>query len=220
MDALLAVANRWNITLVEDAAESLGSLYRGRHTGTLGTVGAVSFNGNKTVTTGGGGAVLTCNPAVAARLRHLCTTARTTAGVEFVHDAVGFNYRMPSLNAALGLAQLERLPQLLAAKQALAERYAAAFAGVDGAELFVPAAHVRSNHWLNTLLLGQADLEARDDVLACLAADGIHARPVWRPMHRLPMYQDCPRMRLDTTEELAARIVNLPSSAALAAIPA
>ena len=216
MDGLLAVAKRWNIALVEDAAESLGSTYRGRHTGTLGAVGALSFNGNKTVTTGGGGAVLTNDAAIAARVRHLCTTARVQAGCHFVHDRVGFNYRMPSLNAALGLAQLERLPQLLAAKQALAARYADAFSGVAGVGFFVPAGEVGSNHWLNTLLLDEADPAAREDVLGCLGADGIHARPVWTPMHRLPMYAECPRMTLATTDALAASIINLPSSAALA----
>jgi perosamine synthetase len=212
MDSLLAVAARWNLVLVEDAAESLGSTYRGRHAGTMGAVGVLSFNGNKTVTTGGGGAILTDAAALATKARHLCSTARIDAGWNFIHDAVGFNYRMPSLNAALGLAQLERLGELLTAKERLARRYAAAFAGVAGARLFVPAAHVRSNHWLNTLILDDASVAVREEVLACLASDAIHARPAWVPMHRLPMYANCPRMPLGQTDRLVASLINLPSS--------
>jgi perosamine synthetase len=215
MDELLELAARWRIALVEDAAESLGSMYRGRHTGTLGSVGVLSFNGNKTLTTGAGGAILTQDPQIALRARHLCTTARVDAGTSFVHDAVGYNYRMPSLNAALGLAQLERLPELLAAKTALAARYQRAFAGLTGAQFFVPAQHVRSNHWLNTLVLDASHGARRDEILRCLADDGIHARPAWTPMHRLPMYAASPRMPLTATERLAACIINLPSSPVL-----
>ena len=217
MDGLIAVARAWKLALVEDAAEALGSRYRGRHAGTLGCVGVLSFNGNKTVTTGGGGAILTDDRVIAARARHLCTTARSDAGTALFHDAIAYNYRMPSLNAALGLAQLERLPELLHAKELLAARYARAFAGVAGARFFVPAPHVRSNHWLNTLILEAHETE-RDEVLARLAADGIHARPAWTPMHRLPMYRDCPRMPLVHTERLAAGIVTLPSSSRLAGV--
>jgi perosamine synthetase len=217
MDALQALAERWQIALVEDAAESLGSTYKGRHTGTLGRIGTLSFNGNKTVTTGGGGAILTDDPAMAAKARHLCTTARLEAGWNFVHDTVGFNYRMPSLNAALGLAQLERLPQLLAAKERLARRYAEAFANVPEGRFFVPDAQDRSsNHWLNAFILDDAYTVLRDEVLTALNADGIRARPAWTPMHRLPMFQSCPRMPLAAADRLAAGIVNLPSSPALA----
>lgn len=216
MDSLVSVAGRWKITLVEDAAESLGSIYRDRHTGTFGAVGVLSFNGNKTVTTGGGGAILTDSAAIAARARHLCGTARIHSGWSFDHDEVGFNYRMPSLNAALGLAQLERLSELLSAKEKLAERYAKAFENVRGVRFFEPGRHVRSNHWLNTLVLDESSAAARDEVLVCLNDDGIQARPAWKPMHRLPMYACCPRMQLNATEKLAACIVNLPSSPRLA----
>jgi perosamine synthetase len=215
MDALRALAERWGLALVEDAAESLGSVYRGRHTGTIGAVGTLSFNGNKIVTTGGGGAVLTGDDALAERARHLCTTARVGAGWHFVHDQVGYNYRMPSLNAALGLAQLEQLPHLLAAKRALARRYAEAFASVPGVAFFLPQPVDASNHWLNTLILDEASAEAAERIIACLNADGIGARPAWTPMHRLPMYAHCPRMPLPVAEALAASIVNLPSSPAL-----
>lgn len=216
LPALQAIAQRWNLELVEDAAESLGSACNGRHTGTLGRIGVLSFNGNKIATTGGGGAILTDDETLARRARHICTTARIGAGWHFVHDEVGYNYRLPSVNAAIGLAQFERLPQLLAAKRRLAARYAAAFAGLAGATFFRPADVDASNHWLNTLLLDEVHAGSLEDVLAALGADGIHARPAWMPMHRLPMHADAPRMPLPVTESLARRIVNLPSSADLA----
>jgi len=219
VDRLLALCQRWRLAPIEDAAESLGSTYRGHHTGTLGDIGTLSFNGNKIVTTGGGGAVLANDATLAARVRHLCTTARTEAGWNFVHDRVGYNYRMPSLNAALGVAQLGALPQFLAAKRALADRYRSAFAGVAGARFYTPPAHTESNHWLNTLILDDARGAVRDEVLACLNADGIAARPAWTPMHELPMFSACPRMPLPVAERLARSIVNLPSSPALALAP-
>lgn len=216
MAALRALTTRWGLLLVEDAAESMGSTYRERHTGTLGDIGILSFNGNKIVTTGGGGAILTDDPKLAQSARHLCTTARVAAGTGFVHDRVGYNYRMPSLNAALGVAQLERLPQLLTAKHLLAHRYAEAFADLAGATFFRPASPENSNHWLNTLILAPEHAERLSDVLATLDADGIGARPTWTPMHQLSMYADAPRTALPNVESLARRIVNLPSSPALA----
>jgi len=220
MDRLRALAQRWRFRLIEDAAESLGSTYRGDHTGTLGDLGVLSFNGNKIITTGGGGAVLTNHDELARLVRHLCTTARTEAGWNFVHDRVGYNYRMPSLNAALGLAQLEALSRFLRAKRALADRYRHAFEGVAGVRFFVPPAHMESNHWLNTLILDDARGDTRDAVLACMNADGIAARPAWTPMHDLPMFSACPRMPLPVVERLARSIVNLPSSPSLALAPA
>lgn len=216
MDALLEVAARWHLPTVEDAAESLGSIYRGRHTGTLGRIGILSFNGNKIVTTGGGGAILTSDSALGRKARHLCTTARVAAGMRFVHDEIGYNYRLPSINAALGLAQLARLPSLLAAKRALAARYADAFSTCTGTRFFWPTAVAESNHWLNTLILDDTAAGCLDDVLAKLEADNIGARPAWTPMHELPMYSEAPRAALDVTTSLARRIVNLPSSAVLA----
>lgn len=213
MDPLKRVCREFGLALVEDAAESLGSYYRGRHTGRDGQTGALSFNGNKVVTTGGGGAVLTDQPELARALRHLTTTARIAAGWEFIHDEIGYNYRMPNLNAALGLAQIEQLPELLRRKRALAARYAEAFAGAGGAKLFRAPEFADSNNWLNTLLLDADDMTARDAVLKALNDNGIGARPVWRLMHRLPMYRDCPRMDLPVAESLEQRVINLPSSA-------
>ena len=179
-------------------------------------LGALSFNGNKIVTTGGGGAVITGSPELANAARHLTTTARVASGWEFVHDAVGYNYRLPSLNAALGLAQLELLPELIQRKQALAARYIREFAQFRGAHMFEAPDFASSNYWLNTLILDVEDTALRDAVLTCLNENGIGARPVWRLMHRLPMYRDCPRMNLEVSESLERRIVNVPSSPRLA----
>lgn len=217
LDALAAVCGRFALVLVEDAAEALGSRYRGDHTGKRGLAGTLSFNGNKIVTTGGGGAILTDDGDVAARAMHLATTARSAAQAPaFFHDEVGYNYRMPGLNAALGCAQLEQLPDLLAQKRRLADRYRAAFTAVAGVRFFTPPGFADSNHWLNTLILEQDSAEARDRVLELLNRNGYGARPAWTLMHRLPMYESCPRMELTTAEDLAQRVINLPSSAHLA----
>jgi len=215
MDDLREVAERWGLASIEDAAEALGSTYKGRHAGTLSGVGVLSFNGNKIVTTGGGGAVLTNDDAIAAAVRHLCTTARVARQWHFFHDRTGYNYRMPSINAALGMGQLRRLPQLVAAKQSLASRYAAAFAPIEGARFFAPDASRSSNCWLNTLILEGELSSRREDVLSALNLEGIQARPAWAPMHTLPMYETAPRMPTPVAEMLAASIVNLPSSPSL-----
>ncbi|HST92075.1 MAG TPA: DegT/DnrJ/EryC1/StrS family aminotransferase, partial [Brevundimonas sp.] len=216
VDGLCEVASRWKLTLIEDAAEGLGSCWQGEHVGGRGLVSALSFNGNKIVTTGGGGAVLTRDPALAARAKHLTTTARTPHQWSFVHDEVGYNYRMPNLNAALGCAQLERLPDMLARKAELARRYADVFAGVEGVRLLTPRPGAEVNHWLNALILDRPDMEARDGLLEALNGAGFMARPLWTLMHRLPMYATCPRAPLPVAEALEASVVNIPSSARLA----
>src|SRR5262249_49423801 len=215
MERLEQVCREFGLTLIEDAAESLGSRYRGRHTGTWGVAGALSFHGNKIVTTGGGGAVLTSSPALARAARHLTTTARIDAGWEFIHDEIGYNYRMPNLNAALGLAQLERLPELLRRKQALAARYRIEFAEFRGARVFEAPEFAQSNYWLNALILDESNAPERDAVLRALNDGGVGARPAWRLMHRLSMYRACPRMDLEVAESLERRVINLPSSAHL-----
>lgn len=211
LDALSEVASKFRLALVEDAAESLGSYYKGRHTGPLGEVGALSFNGNKIITTGGGGAVVTRDAGLASRAKHLTTTARIHHRWSFIHDQVGYNYRMPNINAALGCAQLEELPGLVRRKRQLAERYAAAFSGVTGARIFAEPAFASSNYWLNVLVLDEATADMRDEILETTNTKGFHARPVWTPMHRLPMYAGCPRMELEVVESLERRIVCLPS---------
>ena len=217
LQALHALAARWKLSLIEDAAESLGSTYHGRHTGNVGVVSALSFNGNKVVTTGGGGAVLTNDVALARRAKHLTTTARVPHHWSFIHDEVGFNYRLPNINAALGCAQLERLAEMLAQKRRLADRYAAAFGSVPGVRVLREPPNSRGNYWLNAILLDEPDVDRRDAVLHALHAAKVMARPVWTLMHRLPMYAACPRMDLSVSEALDARIVNLPSSAKLGA---
>jgi perosamine synthetase len=206
------VCERFHIALVEDAAESLGSRYKGRHTGNLGLVSGLSFNGNKTVTTGGGGAIITNDPQIARRAKHLTTTARLAKGYEFVHDEVGYNYRLPNINAALGVAQLEELPGFVARKRRLAARYADAMRVVPGVRYFQEASFAESNYWLNAILLDRPVVAERNALLDFLNANGIGARPVWNLMHELPIYAANPRMQLTTAINLAARIVNIPSS--------
>lgn len=216
LEALAAVAERWNLVLVEDAAEALGSRWKGRHMGGFGRLSALSFNGNKIVTTGGGGAVLTDDPTLAKRAKHLTTTAKVPHRWAFDHDEIGWNYRMPNLNAALGCAQLERLPDMMARKAVLADRYVRAFEGVEGVRLMTPRQGASVNHWLNALILDRPDRAARDRLLETLNDAGYQARPLWTLMHRLLMYADCPRDDLTVAEGLEDRVINLPSSAALA----
>lgn len=216
LDALDALARRWNLVLIEDAAESLGSTYRGRHTGNVGRISALSFNGNKVVTTGGGGAVLTNDPALGQRAKHLTTTARVPHRWSFLHDEVGYNYRLPNLNAALGCAQLERLDDMLARKRTLAARYREAFASVPEVRFFDEPAGSRGNFWLNAFLLAPGLAGARDEVLTTLNDAGYMSRPLWTLMHRLPMYTSCPRMDLALAESVESRLVNVPSSPKLA----
>ncbi len=216
LDALAEVARRWHLVLIEDAAESLGSSYRGRHTGNVGRVSALSFNGNKVVTTGGGGAVLTNDATLGRRAKHLTTTARTPHRWNFLHDEVGYNYRLPNLNAALGCAQLERLPSMVERKRRLAARYDAAFAPVEGVAFLREPPGTSSNYWLNAIVLDARHEGRRDALLAALNDAGYMSRPVWTLMHKLPMYRACPRSDLALAEQMELRIINLPSSPKLA----
>lgn len=216
MDGLLSIARDFNLALVEDAAESLGSFYHGRHTGTLGMMGTLSFNGNKVVTTGGGGAILTDDPALARRAKHLTTTAKLHHRWAFEHDEVGYNYRLPNINAALGCAQLEQLPDFLAAKRRLHARYSDAFSGIPNVRLMDEPEGCRSNYWLQTILLDESAASQRDAVLEASNAAGFMTRPVWNLMHRMKPFQDCPRAPLPVAEALERRLINLPSSAFLA----
>lgn len=211
LDAICAVCEAYGLVLVEDAAESVGSFYRGVHTGTRGRLAALSFNGNKTITTGGGGAVLTNDAELGRLAKHITTTAKRPHRWAFYHDVVGYNYRMPNINAALGCAQLEQLEEFLAAKRALAGRYLEAFAGVAGAHVFEEPSFARSNYWLNVLLLDEDREHLLEAVLAATNDAGIATRPAWTLMHKLPMYCDCPRMDLSTAERLERRLINLPS---------
>ncbi len=215
MDELVTVALEFGLVVVEDAAEALGSRHGGRPCGSLGRIAALSFNGNKILTTGGGGAIVTDDPDLAAHAKHLTTTAKVPHAWAFHHDEIGYNYRMPNLNAALGVAQLAQLESRLAKKRILAERYLAAFSDLNGASGYAEREGTRSNYWLNTILLDPEAADARDTVLRVLNDGGFMARPVWEPLHTLDIYAGCPRAGLAVTESLASRIVNIPSSARL-----
>jgi aminotransferase in exopolysaccharide biosynthesis len=211
LDGLVEVCSKWNLVLIEDAAESLGSFYKGRHVGTFGSLAALSFNGNKIITTGGGGAVL-ADAILGKRAKHLTTTAKKTHTYFYEHDEIGYNYRMPNLNAALGCAQLEQLEFMITAKRELAAQYASFFSGSEFDFIHEPDG-CRSNYWLNAVVC--RDLGQRDALLSTTNSAGIMTRPVWKLMHRLPMFSSCHRGRLETAEWLEARIVNLPSSVPL-----
>lgn len=215
VDGLARVAAEYEIPVVEDAAEALGSTFRGRPCGSFGRIGTLSFNGNKIVTTGGGGMILTEDEDLARFGKHLTTTAKLPHRWAFVHDRVGFNYRLPNLNAALGCAQLAQLPRFLAAKRALAARYQEAFHDVAGLTFFTEPEGACSNYWLNTILINEEHADERDALLEAANDAGLMCRPAWEPMHRLPMYANCPRAPLPVTEELARRIISVPSSASL-----
>jgi perosamine synthetase len=217
LDEIARLCRHYHLELIEDAAESLGSFYQGRHTGNWGRVSALSFNGNKIVTTGGGGAILTNDAELGRSIKHLTTTAKRPHPWSFFHDQIGYNYRLPNLNAAMGVAQLEKLPEFLRRKRDLAMRYKAAFAGIAGIRFFEEPSFARSNYWLNVVLLDREVEGERDDLLRALHEDGIKARPAWTLMHRLPMYKDCPRMDVSTAEGIERRLINIPSSAGLIA---
>jgi aminotransferase in exopolysaccharide biosynthesis len=215
IDGLLSIANDFNIVLVEDAAESLGSFYHGQHTGTFGLFGTLSFNGNKTITTGGGGAILTNNEALARHAKHLTTTAKIPHEWEFRHDEIGYNYRMPNINAALGCAQLEKLSDKLASKRELFKRYQSAFAQVEGVSLFSEPESSQSNYWLQTLVLDGSESENRDLILESTNNTGIMTRPAWELMNDLEPFKGFPSMDLSTAKSLSERIINIPSSPGL-----
>lgn len=217
IDGLLAIARDYRLAMVEDAAESLGSLYHGRHTGTFGAMGTLSFNGNKTITTGGGGAILTDDESLARKAKHITTTAKLPHRWAYDHDEIGYNYRMPNLNAALGCAQLEQMPVLLAAKRELFSVYRDAFSGIAGMDIVDQPLDCESNFWLQTLRLDSENLPLRNAILEATANAGYMTRPIWSPIHSLRPYTDCPRAPLPVTESLYSRLINLPSSAGILA---
>jgi aminotransferase in exopolysaccharide biosynthesis len=209
LDELQQVCQKWNIALVEDAAESLGSFYKGQHTGTFGDFGAVSFNGNKIITTGGGGVVLCKTLESGQHTKHVTTTAKVPHPFEFYHDEAGFNYRMPNLNAALGCAQLEVLEKFISQKRELASKYQEFFAGSDYTFIVEPD-YAKSNYWLNAILC--PDKESRDVLLKETNSAGVMTRPIWQLMHRLPMFERALRGDLTHSEYIESHLINLPSS--------
>ena len=211
--ALIDVAKEYNLTVVEDAAESIGSFVGKVHTGTFGKCGTLSFNGNKTITTGGGGAILTNDDELAKRIRHLATTAKVPHDYEYIHDAVAFNYRMPNINAALGCAQLSRLDDFLSAKRILAKKYAEGFSSARSMQFVTEPHGTTSNYWLNTVRLNKPDLALRDELLSAARADGYMCRPAWNLLHTLPMHESSPRAKLPMAQNLWQSLINIPSSA-------
>lgn len=215
VDSLAVLARDFNIFLLEDAAEGVGSFLNGVHVGLKGAMGILSFNGNKTITTGGGGAIITNNSELAARAKHLSTTAKVPHPWEFCHDQVAFNYRMPNLNAAVGCAQLEELPKILKLKRVLHEKYRESFKSVDGVNLIGEPLNTIGNHWLNILRLDEKFIDYRDLILDGLNNRGYRVRPVWRLLSSLEPYKHCERVDLQVARGLEKSLINIPSGAGL-----
>lgn len=212
IDEIKDICDVWHIALVEDAAESLGSYYGGKHTGTFGKLGAFSFNGNKIITSGGGGVIVTNDEALAKKAKHITTTAKIPHPYEYVHDEIGYNYRLPNINAALLVAQLEQLDKFLASKRELAAKYKEFFANENITFVEEPNA-ASSNYWLQAVLL--EDKTARDEFLKYTNTNGVMTRPIWRLMNELEMFRDCQSTELKNAKYLEERVVNIPSSVIL-----
>lgn len=215
LDPLLELCNSYGLELIEDAAESLGSYYKGRHTGNWGKLSILSFNGNKTITTGGGGAIITNDEKLGALAKHLTSTAKIPHRWAFLHDHIGYNYRLPNINAAVGCAQMEQLPVFLEQKRRLAAAYQRAFAELQGVTFFTEPSYAKSNYWLNVLMLDEHVSCQHTEVLEKTNGNGFMTRPAWTLMNQLPMFRDCPAMDLSCSESLAKRLINIPSSAFL-----
>ena len=211
IEELAQVCEECHVELVEDAAESIGSKYKGKHTGTFGKVGAISFNGNKTITTGGGGMMLFQSEELGNMAKHITTQAKVPHRWEFRHDHIGYNYRMPNINAALGCAQLEYIDKLIASKREVAAAYAEFFKNVDGIDFFVEPENCFSNYWLNAVITESKEKQL--EFLQYTNDNGVMTRPIWELMNRLPMFENCEHDNLANTVWFADRVVNIPSSA-------
>lgn len=211
IEELAQVCAENHIELVEDAAESIGSKYKGKHTGTFGKVGAISFNGNKTITTGGGGMMLFQDEELGKFAKHITTQAKVPHRWEFRHDHIGYNYRMPNINAALGCAQLENIDKLIASKREVAVAYADFFKNIDGIDFFVEPENCFSNYWLNAVITESKEKQL--EFLQYTNDNGVMTRPIWELMNRLPMFENCEHDSLANTIWFADRVVNIPSSA-------
>lgn len=215
MDGLAIISEKWGIPIVEDAAEALGSKYKDNHVGCFGVAAALSFNGNKIITTGGGGAILTNDERLADKAKHLTTTAKIPHKWEFDHDQVGYNYRMPNINAALGCAQLEMMPDFLRRKRALARRYAEAFSDMEGCTFFSESSDRESNYWINALILDNHGEVELDEILNFLNKNNIMARKAWKILSNVGCYQEMPSMKNRNAKILSNSIINIPSSQCL-----
>lgn len=213
IDKILKIAKKYNLVVIEDAAEALGSFYKKKHAGTFGSVGCLSFNGNKILTTGGGGAIITNNRLLAKKIRHLSTTAKINHHWEYIHDSVGYNFRMPNINAALGSAQIENLNRFLRSKRKLFLRYCKEFLKVNEVRLIKNPKFSQSNNWLNTIFIKKSSIKKRNKVLSLAKKNKIFLRPVWKPLHTLKHFKKMPKMNLDAAKKIYESCINLPSSA-------
>jgi perosamine synthetase len=212
IDKILKIAKKYNLVVIEDAAEALGSFFRNKHAGTFGLVGCFSFNGNKIMTTGGGGAIITNNKILAKKIKHLSTTAKINHRWEYIHDAVGYNFRMPNLNAALGSAQIENLNKFLKSKKKLFQRYCKEFSKVKEIRLIKNPEFSKSNNWLNTIFIKNSSIKKRNKILSLAQKKQIFLRPVWKPLHQLKHFRSMPKMNLENAKKIYISCINLPSS--------
>lgn len=212
IDPLLEVSEQYHLKIVEDASESLGSYYKGKHTGHFSEIACLSFNGNKVITCGGGGAILTNNPELARKAKYITTTAKRPHRWEFFHDELGYNYRLPNINAALGCAQLEQLPHFLAKKRKLAERYQEAFLNFEELTVLQEPKLSRSNYWLNAIILKEPNRQIVENLINTAHQHNYGLRGLWTPLEKSPMYHQCPKMDLTNTARLFDSVIALPSS--------
>lgn len=212
LDSIQELCNKYCLVLIEDAAEALGTLYKGKHVGSHGKISILSFNGNKTITTGGGGTLLFSSEELARKAKHLTTTAKVPHAYEYVHDQLGYNYRMPNINAALGVAQMEYLDNILSRKRSLAQRYHDFFKNNELGEVFKEFFFSKSNYWLNCFILNREHAEYRNELIKSCIEDKIMIRPCWKLQNTLGMYTGAPHMDLSVAEDIEKRLINLPSS--------
>ena len=212
IDRILKIAKKYNLLVIEDSAEALGSFSKNKHAGTFGIVGCFSFNGNKILTTGGGGAIITNNKLLAKKIKHLSTTAKINHRWEYIHDVVGYNFRMPNLNAALGSAQIENLNKFLRSKKKLFLRYCKEFLKVNDVNLIKNPEFSKSNNWLNTIFIKNSSLKKRNKVLSLAQKNQFFLRPVWKPLHTLKHFRSMPKMNLENAKKIYISCINLPSS--------
>jgi perosamine synthetase len=215
MDALNTLCAEYNLIVIEDASESLGSWYKGKHTGNLSGIAVLSFNGNKTITTGGGGAILFKDKSLAQKAKHLSTTAKIAHRWQFYHDELGYNYRLPNINAALGCAQIEQLPSFIERKRNLAKRYQDVFENINEGYVLREPHYAQSNYWLNAFILNKPNRQLLQSMIETANENEYGVRGLWTPLHKLPMYQNCPKMDLSQTMDLFDSVIALPSSADL-----
>ncbi|OGV13393.1 MAG: aminotransferase DegT [Stygiobacter sp. RIFOXYC12_FULL_38_8] len=208
IDEIVEIGNKYNIPVIEDSAESLGSYYKNKHTGTFGLAGIFSYNGNKTITTGGGGMIITDNEEFAKKAKHITTTAKVPHRWEYVHDEVAYNYRMTNVTAAIGVAQMEKINKYLANKRETAEKYKELFESTE-IKFFNKLPNTKANFWLNTILLN--NLEGRNNFMQSTNDNGVMTRPIWRLMNKLEMYKNCKTGNLDNSEWFEERVINIPS---------